>query len=194
MFIGVVFPGRRADVGIDRRPAAGAGLSRRAAVHRAPSGLRADHLAAGVVRSPPPAQAAAPGLAGSAKLTAIGNLLYYLCLASAIQRTGAPVSTMIIGTLPVVIALCANLFYGRRRAAGLGQAGAGAAADRLRVSVRERRRAARQRAADRWLALSQRPGAGRVGGGVLDLVPAAQLALAAGEPDAAATWATAQGW
>lgn len=44
------------------------------------------------------------------KLTAIGNLLYYLCLASAIQRTGAPVSTMIIGTLPVVIALCANLF------------------------------------------------------------------------------------
>lgn len=47
------------------------------------------------------------------KLTAIGNLLYYLCLASAIQRTGAPVSTMIIGTLPVVIALFANLFYGR---------------------------------------------------------------------------------
>ncbi|TPG63183.1 DMT family transporter [Ewingella americana] len=45
------------------------------------------------------------------KLTAIGNLLYYLCLASAIQRTGAPVSTMIIGTLPVVISLCANLFY-----------------------------------------------------------------------------------
>lgn len=39
------------------------------------------------------------------KLTAIGNLLYYLCLASAIQRTGAPVSTMIIGTLPVVIAI-----------------------------------------------------------------------------------------
>lgn len=46
------------------------------------------------------------------KLTAIGNLLYYLCLASAIQRTGAPVSTMIIGTLPVVISVTANLFYG----------------------------------------------------------------------------------
>ncbi|CAI0951378.1 Inner membrane protein ytfF [Serratia fonticola] len=46
------------------------------------------------------------------KLTAIGNLLYYLCLASAIQRTGAPVSTMIIGTLPVVISVAANLFYG----------------------------------------------------------------------------------
>ena len=92
------------------------------------------------------------------KLTAIGNLLYYLCTASAIQRTGAPVSTMIIGTLPVVIALCANLFTAGTTGGWLGQAGAGAAADRLRVSVRERRRAARQRAADRWLALSQRPG------------------------------------
>ncbi|QGH63662.1 DMT family transporter [Serratia proteamaculans] len=47
------------------------------------------------------------------KLTAIGNLLYYLCLASAIQRTGAPISTMIIGTLPVVISVTANLFYSR---------------------------------------------------------------------------------
>ena len=34
-------------------------------------------------------------------LTMMGNLIYYFCLASAIQRTGAPVSTMIIGTLPV---------------------------------------------------------------------------------------------
>jgi drug/metabolite transporter (DMT)-like permease len=42
------------------------------------------------------------------RLVAIGNLLYYLCLASAIQRAGAPVATMIIGTLPVVIAVCAN--------------------------------------------------------------------------------------
>jgi drug/metabolite transporter (DMT)-like permease len=48
------------------------------------------------------------------KLTAIGNLLYYLCLASAIQRTGAPISTMIIGTLPVVISVTANLFYSRQ--------------------------------------------------------------------------------
>lgn len=47
------------------------------------------------------------------KQTVIGNLLYYLCLASAIQRTGAPVSTMIIGTLPVVISVAANLFYGQ---------------------------------------------------------------------------------
>ncbi len=29
-------------------------------------------------------------------LTMMGNLIYYFCLASAIQRTGAPVSTMII--------------------------------------------------------------------------------------------------
>ncbi|VTP62782.1 Inner membrane protein ytfF [Serratia rubidaea] len=47
------------------------------------------------------------------KFTAIGNLLYYLCLASAIQRTGAPISTMIIGTLPVVMSVTANLCYGR---------------------------------------------------------------------------------
>ena len=43
------------------------------------------------------------------KLTAVGNLLYYLCLASAIQHAGAPLSTMIIGTLPVIIAIAANL-------------------------------------------------------------------------------------
>ena len=43
------------------------------------------------------------------KLALVGNLIYYLCLASAIQRAGGPLPTMIIGTLPVVIALCANL-------------------------------------------------------------------------------------
>lgn len=48
------------------------------------------------------------------KLAAIGNLLYYLCLASAIQRAGAPLPTMIIGTLPVVIAITANLRDRRR--------------------------------------------------------------------------------
>lgn len=46
------------------------------------------------------------------KLSLVGNLLYYAFLANAIQRTGAPVSTMIIGTLPVVIAVTANLCYG----------------------------------------------------------------------------------
>lgn len=43
------------------------------------------------------------------KLAAIGNLLYYLFLASAIQRAGGPLPTMVIGSLPVVIAICANL-------------------------------------------------------------------------------------
>jgi drug/metabolite transporter (DMT)-like permease len=42
------------------------------------------------------------------KLAAVGNLLYYFCLASAIQRAGGPLPTMLIGTLPVVIAICAN--------------------------------------------------------------------------------------
>ena len=44
----------------------------------------------------------------SLKLSAVGNVLYYLCLASAIQRSGAPLPTMIIGTLPVIIAVTAN--------------------------------------------------------------------------------------
>ncbi len=48
------------------------------------------------------------------KLVAIGNLIYYLCLASAIQLAGAPLPTMIIGTLPVVIAISANLRDQRR--------------------------------------------------------------------------------
>jgi len=43
------------------------------------------------------------------KLSMIGNLLYYLCLAAAIQRAGGPLPTMIIGTLPVVIAITSNL-------------------------------------------------------------------------------------
>lgn len=43
------------------------------------------------------------------KLAAIGNLLYYLCLASAIQRAGGPLPTMIVGVLPVTIAVSANL-------------------------------------------------------------------------------------
>lgn len=42
------------------------------------------------------------------KLSAVGNLLYYVCLAAAIQRAGGPLPTMIIGTLPVVIAISAN--------------------------------------------------------------------------------------
>jgi len=48
------------------------------------------------------------------KLSCIGNLLYYLCLAAAIQRAGGPLPTMIIGTLPVVIAISSNLRDARR--------------------------------------------------------------------------------
>ncbi|KQV50858.1 hypothetical protein ASC95_15010 [Pelomonas sp. Root1217] len=44
----------------------------------------------------------------AAQLSLVGNFLYYLCLSAAIQRAGAPLPTMIIGTLPVVIAICAN--------------------------------------------------------------------------------------
>ena len=42
------------------------------------------------------------------KLALVGNVVYYLFLSSAIQRAGVPLPTMIIGTLPVVIATCAN--------------------------------------------------------------------------------------
>jgi drug/metabolite transporter (DMT)-like permease len=49
------------------------------------------------------------------KLALVGNVVYYLFLASAIQRAGGPLPTMIIGTLPVVIAITAKL---RRAAPG----------------------------------------------------------------------------
>jgi drug/metabolite transporter (DMT)-like permease len=42
------------------------------------------------------------------KLAAVGNVLYYTCLAAAIQRAGGPLPTVIIGTLPVVIAVVSN--------------------------------------------------------------------------------------
>ena len=45
----------------------------------------------------------------AARLALVGNLFYYLFLAAAIQRAGGPLPTMIIGTLPVVIAITANL-------------------------------------------------------------------------------------
>lgn len=49
----------------------------------------------------------------AARLTLVGNILYYAFLASAIQLAGAPVPTLIIGTLPVVIAVAANMLAGR---------------------------------------------------------------------------------
>ncbi len=48
------------------------------------------------------------------KLALIGNIVYYLFLASSIQRAGGPLPTMIIGTLPVVIAITSNLRDARR--------------------------------------------------------------------------------
>ena len=49
------------------------------------------------------------------KLALVGNIVYYLFLASSIQRAGGPLPTMIIGTLPVVIAITSKL---RRAGAG----------------------------------------------------------------------------
>lgn len=48
------------------------------------------------------------------RLSLVGNLIYYLCLAAAIQRAGGALPTMIIGTLPVVIAITSNLRDARR--------------------------------------------------------------------------------
>jgi len=45
----------------------------------------------------------------AARLSLIGNIAYYLALSAAIQLAGAPLPTLIIGTLPVVIAVCSNL-------------------------------------------------------------------------------------
>jgi drug/metabolite transporter (DMT)-like permease len=50
------------------------------------------------------------------ELSLIGNLLYYICLASAVQRAGAPLPTMIVGTIPVVIAIVSNRHDARRGA------------------------------------------------------------------------------
>ena len=48
------------------------------------------------------------------KLSLIGNIVYYLFLAAAIQHAGGPLPTMIIGTLPVIIAITSNLRDGQR--------------------------------------------------------------------------------
>jgi drug/metabolite transporter (DMT)-like permease len=50
----------------------------------------------------------------AAKLGLIGNIVYYLFLASAIQSAGGPLPTMLIGTLPVLIAVCSNVRDGAR--------------------------------------------------------------------------------
>ena len=45
----------------------------------------------------------------AARLSLVGNIAYYLALSAAIQLAGAPLPTLIIGTLPLVIAVCSNL-------------------------------------------------------------------------------------
>ncbi len=50
----------------------------------------------------------------AAKLGLVGNIVYYGFLSSAIARAGGPLPTMIIGTLPVVIAVGSNLRDARR--------------------------------------------------------------------------------
>jgi drug/metabolite transporter (DMT)-like permease len=42
-------------------------------------------------------------------LTLFGNLIYFVCLTAGIRRANAPVATLIIGTLPVLIPVAANL-------------------------------------------------------------------------------------
>lgn len=51
------------------------------------------------------------------RLATVGNIVYYLLLASAIQRAGTALPTVIIGALPVVIALATNWRARRRGAA-----------------------------------------------------------------------------
>ncbi|MEP7295195.1 MAG: DMT family transporter [Burkholderiales bacterium] len=65
------------------------------------------------------------------KLALVGNIVYYLFLASSIQRAGGPLPTMIIGTLPVVIAITSKL----RRAAPGARAEAPLAWGRLLPSL-----------------------------------------------------------
>jgi drug/metabolite transporter (DMT)-like permease len=43
------------------------------------------------------------------KLSLIGNIIYYCAIAAAVQWAGAPSTSVLIGTLPVVIAICANV-------------------------------------------------------------------------------------
>jgi drug/metabolite transporter (DMT)-like permease len=43
------------------------------------------------------------------RLSLVGNFAYYLTLSASIQLAGAPLPTLLIGTLPVVIAVCSQL-------------------------------------------------------------------------------------
>ncbi|WP_159714257.1 DMT family transporter [Blochmannia endosymbiont of Camponotus nipponensis] len=45
------------------------------------------------------------------KLVLTGHLVYYTCLTSAIQRIGAPISTAIIGTLPLMLTITTHVIF-----------------------------------------------------------------------------------
>ncbi|URJ25367.1 DMT family transporter [Candidatus Blochmannia ocreatus (nom. nud.)] len=45
------------------------------------------------------------------KLVVTGHLIYYTCLTCAIQRIGAPISTAIIGTIPLTLTIVTFIFY-----------------------------------------------------------------------------------
>lgn len=120
----------------------------------------------------------------AAKLAAVGNLAYYTLLASSIQGTGGPLTTLIIGTLPVVIAIAANqrnaardgLLPWRRLLLPLGIMLLGIAL----VNQAEMTRLLQQPDAS----LSAYTLGALLALGVLDLVPAAQRRLAAPAPGA----------
>jgi drug/metabolite transporter (DMT)-like permease len=65
-----------------------------------PLGLQARHRLRALTRS---------DWAEALRLSLVGNILYYSALATAIQLADAPLPTMVVGTLPVVIAIVSNL-------------------------------------------------------------------------------------
>ena len=87
------------------------------------------------------------------KLALVGNIVYYLFLASSIQRAGGPLPTMIIGTLPVVIAVTSKLRRAAPGGAGRGATGVGQA----RAIARVDRRGHRARQPCRTRSVAQRP-------------------------------------
>ncbi|MCK7493362.1 MAG: hypothetical protein MZW92_19660 [Comamonadaceae bacterium] len=196
--------GRRADVGPGLRRAAAAAATTRPALlsFGALPRLRPDRAAAGLARP----RARCAQLTRADWIEALQARRWSATCsttcssAAAIQRAGGPLPTMIIGTLPVVIA--DHLEPARRTRATAACRGARlralAGADRRRasrcVNQAELRAAARRRRR-RPRPLRARRAAGRRRGGLLDLVPDPQRRLAARAPRPLSprAWATAQG-
>ncbi len=124
------------------------------------------------------------------RLSLAGNFLYYGFLAAAIQLAGPPLPTILIGTLPVVIAVCSNLteraLPGRRLAVSLVTISAG-------VALVNR---------DEWVRLGDRDPSGLWLGAALTLVAIAcwtwypirnSAWLRRHRSVGPSTWATAQG-